>query len=178
MEVNYIKLIETVVVMAIFFAVRFVVTKIIDRTLKDRLIQESRGLSIKKVLRSTLLLICMSIIFLIWGVDQSDLAIFIGSVVTIAGVAFFAQWSLLSNITSSIILFFNHPIKLNDKIVIMEGKDYAIEGKVTNIGLFFISIQTYDMEELTLPNNVFIQKTIKKLSSTNSVQSLTENEKN
>ena len=49
---------------------------------------------------------------------------FLGSVLTVVGVAFFAQWSLLSNITSSIIIFFNHPVKLNDSIVILEGKDY------------------------------------------------------
>ncbi len=165
MELNYIKLIETGVVLAVFFVVRYVVTRIIDRTLKERLIQESRGISIKKVVRITLLVICIAIVFLIWGVDQSDLALFIGSVVTITGVAFFAQWSLLSNITSSIILFFNHPIKLNDQIIIMEGKDYAIEGRVINIGLFFITIQTNDAEDLTLPNNVFILKTIKKRSN-------------
>jgi small-conductance mechanosensitive channel len=114
---------------------------------------------------------------LIWGVNQSDLAVFVGSVLTVVGVAFFAQWSLLSNITSSIIIFFNHPVKLNDSIIILEGKDYGIEGKIIDIGLFFVKLETKESGEITLPNNVFILKSIKnitneKKSGTNNVESI------
>jgi small-conductance mechanosensitive channel len=77
-------------------------------------------------------------------------------------VAFFAQWSILSNITSSIIIFFNHPVKLEDVICIMEAKEYEIEGRVSNIGLFFVTLKTQEGEEITLPNNIFVQKLIKK----------------
>lgn len=164
MDDNYVKIIETVSIVAIYFVVKILSFKVIDKTLKERFVQESRGLSMKKILRFILMALCASIIFLVWGVKQSDLALFVGSVVTIVGVAFFAQWSLLSNITSSIILFFNHPVKLNDNIAILEGKDYMIEGKVVNIGLFFITIQTGNGEDLTLPNNVFIQKIIKRIA--------------
>jgi len=134
-----------------------VVFKIIDKTLRDRLILEARGVIIKKVLHAIFLTISLIFILLIWGVNQSDLALFMGSILTVVGVAFFAQWSLLSNITSSLILFFNHPVRLNDHILIMEGKDYVIEGKVTNIGLFFISIETSEHEEVTLPNNRWLR---------------------
>ncbi|PWJ38574.1 mechanosensitive ion channel domain-containing protein [Sediminitomix flava] len=101
-------------------------------------------------------------ISVIWGVDQSELVVFLGSVLTIIGVAFFAQWSLLSNITSSIILFFSHPIRLNDSITILEGKEYELEGKVIDIGLFFVTVLTDEGDEIILPNNIFIQKSIKK----------------
>lgn len=163
MDINYIKILETSAIILAYFIVRLVLFKIVDKTLKDRLFQDSRGRLMKKIIRIVLALICTAFIFLVWGVQQSDLALFVGSVLTIAGVAFFAQWSLLSNLTSSIILFFNHPVKLNDKIMIMEGKDYILEGTVRDIGLFFVIIQTSDGEDLTLPNNIFITKTIKKV---------------
>ena len=35
----------------------------------------------------------------IWNIDQKDLIVFLTSVVTVLGIAFFAQWSILSNIT-------------------------------------------------------------------------------
>lgn len=102
----------------------------------------------------------------IWGVKQSELAVFVGSILTIVGVALFAQWSLLSNITSSIILFFGHSVKIGDTISIMETKDYEIRGEVLNIGLFFTKIKLVDSEdEITLPNNIFILKTIRKVNS-------------
>ena len=162
METYYPKLIETAVVVLAYVIVRTVSSQIINRTLNEQLIQESRGAAIKRVLNITFIAIALVFISLIWGVEQTDLAVFIGSVLTVVGVAFFAQWSILSNITASIILFFNHPIRMNDNIAILEGKDYMIEGKVTNIGLFFISLHTVDGELITLPNNIFIAKSIRK----------------
>jgi hypothetical protein len=43
-------------------------------------------------------------VILIWGVQAKDIIIAI-SITTVVGVAMFAQWSILSNITSGIILF-------------------------------------------------------------------------
>jgi small-conductance mechanosensitive channel len=165
MEINYTKLIETAVILLVYVIIRTASSKIIDRTLTERFIQASRGAAVKRVVNITLLGITFVFVSLIWGVKQTDLAVFIGSVLTVVGVAFFAQWSILSNITSSIILFFNHPIRMNDDVVILEGKDYIIEGKVVNIGLFFITLETKEGEEITLPNNIFIAKSIKKKNS-------------
>ncbi|MTI22782.1 mechanosensitive ion channel [Fulvivirga sp. RKSG066] len=164
LELYHIKIIETIVVIVLYYIAKKICFKIIDKTLNERFIQESRGVVIKRLLQFTFLTICIIIVLLIWGVKQTDLAVFIGSALTIVGVAFFAQWSLLSNITSSIILFFNHPVRLNDSIVILEGKEYLIEGKVINIGLFFVTLHTPEGEELTLPNNIFITKSIRKVN--------------
>lgn len=165
MEEQYYNLIKSIIILVVYLIIRIIISKIIDKSRAKRLIQETRGLVIKKVLNSILSLICLATILLAWGVDRSDLAVVLGSILTVVGVAFFAQWSLLSNVTSSIILFFNHPLKLNDDIQILEGKDYIIEGKVTNIGLFFITLTSKENEEITLPNNMFIQKSIRKIVS-------------
>jgi small-conductance mechanosensitive channel len=103
----------------------------------------------------------LTIVFSVFGVNQSELAVFIGSLLTIMGIAFFAQWSILSNITSGIIIFFNHPIKLDDTIIIID-KDYEIEGRVSDVSLFFVILKTPNNEQITIPNNLFIQKMIKK----------------
>ena len=42
----------------------------------------------------------------------------------------------------------------------MEGKEYEIEGKIVNIGLFFVTLKTKEGKQITLPNNIFIQKMI------------------
>jgi small-conductance mechanosensitive channel len=164
MELFYLKIFESAVIVIVYFILRKICFKIIDKTLLERLIHKSRGIIIKKVINFSFLMICITFVLLIWGVNQKDLGIFVGSVLTVVGVAFFAQWSILSNITSSIIIFFNHPVKLNDSIVILESKDYVIEGKVINIGLFFITLITNESEQITLPNNIFIQKSIKNMS--------------
>jgi small-conductance mechanosensitive channel len=65
----------------------------------------------------------------VWGFKQNEIALFATSILTALGIAFFAQWSLLSNITSSILIFFNHPLKLGDSIKVLH-KDYHFDGEV------------------------------------------------
>ncbi len=108
-----------------------------------------------------LLTILTVFLMIIWGVDQSELLLFLSTVLTILGVAFFAQWSIISNITSTLIIFFNHPIKIGDYLTIMD-KDYQIEGKLSDIGIFFIIIKTKENKKITIPSNVFMQKMIRK----------------
>jgi small-conductance mechanosensitive channel len=100
----------------------------------------------------------------VWGIKQHELFLFFSSLVTVLGIAFFAQWSLLSNITSGLILFFNHPVKLGDTIEIHD-KDYPIVGSVRDIGYYFLHIETKSGERLTIPNSVFLQKMISVKSS-------------
>lgn len=164
MNLYYTKIIESLIVVALFIIIQLVMNKLINRTIIKKLIQKSRSQLIKKAINFIFLVICFFFLLIIWGVKHSDLAVFVGSVLTIVGVAMFAQWSLLSNITSSIILFFNHSVKIGDTISIMESKDHEIRGEVIDIGLFFVQLKAeISEEELTLPNNVFIQKTIRKV---------------
>ncbi|MGB3591625.1 MAG: mechanosensitive ion channel domain-containing protein [Nonlabens sp.] len=161
----YFKLAETLAVLLLYFAIRYFLFKVIHRAFMERSLQESREILIKRVLQIILLLVCLSILFFIWGVNQGELAVIVGSVLTLLGVAFFAQWSILSNITASIILFFKHPAKIGDRIALMEGKDYILEGTIENIGVFFTTIKSSDGGELTLPNNIFLSKTVKRITS-------------
>ncbi len=161
LEGHSLRVVETAIVIILYIFLRWLFSKIVKSHLTRKLIQETRGIAVRKIFRLVLLIICVVFILIIWGVKQSDLALFLGSALAVVGVAFFAQWSILSNVTSSIILFFGHPVKLNDEIVILEAKDYEIEGRVKDISLFFITLETKDGEEITIPNNIFISKSIK-----------------
>ena len=162
MELKYLKFIEAFIVILIYFIVRKTSNKIIDKTTQRKFFQKPRAAIVKKAINLVFLIVTISIILTIFGVKQSDLFVYIGSILTVVGVAFFAQWSILSNITSSVIIFFNHNVKLEDTVTIMEGKEYEIKGRVSNIGLFFVTIITADEDEITLPNNIFIQKLLKR----------------
>ena len=155
------KIIETVVAVAAYFIIRVVLSGYIDRTVQRSVMQKSRGKIIKKGINFILFTITLVFLFVVWGINQSELAVFIGSFLAILGVALFAQWSILSNITSGIIIFFNHPVKLDEMICIMD-KDFEIEGRVSDIGLFFVILKTKEGEQITIPSNVFVQKMIKK----------------
>ncbi len=163
MEPYEIKLIETFATVVIFFLVRLTLSKFLDRMARIFQSQKKRIAGFKKILNILAFTVAAVIIFIIWGVDQKELLLFISSFLTVLGIAFFAQWSLLSNITSSIILFFNHPVKVGDTIAILD-KDFPSSGTISEIGIFFIIILTDDKEKITVPTSLFLQKMIKTVS--------------
>lgn len=137
MDTINIKIIESVIVIIANILLRIISSKLIDRTIINKTVQKQRGKIIKKAINLIFFSTCSILLLLIWGVDQTELAVFISTVLTVIGIALFAQWSILSNITSSIIIFFNHKVKLEDTITIID-KDYEVEGRVSDIGLFFV----------------------------------------
>jgi len=162
MDITSLKLIESAIALIVYLILRALANKSIDGTVSKKLLVKTRGKLVKKAFHVFLLLILLTFILIIWGVDQSELAFFMGSVLAVIGIALFAQWSILSNITSGLILFFNHSVKLDDTVAIMD-KDYDIQGRVSDIGLFFVILKTDKDEVISIPSNVFIQKMIRKL---------------
>ena len=100
-----------------------------------------------------------TILAIIWGVDFNKLSIFISSTMAVLGVAFVAQWSLLSNLTASVILFFNHPVRIGSRIRILD-KDFELTGEVKDITSFYFFIKTDKGENITFPNSLILQKGI------------------
>jgi len=156
-----IQIIEIAIAILAYFMLRFLINRSINRIVGTNRATTTRSKIVKKAINLTTISIFTVIILSILGVNQRELALFIGSALTILGIALFAQWSILSNITSGIIIFFNHTVKLDDTITIID-KDYEIEGRISDIGLFFIILKTNEDEQITIPNSVFLYKMIKK----------------
>jgi small-conductance mechanosensitive channel len=159
METHILKIIETAVVFVVFIVLHIATRRGINNMLKKfHFSLQRRKLTLRMI---NLMLTITLIVFIaaIWGVKQTDIVVFISSIMAILGIAFVAQWSLLSNITAGLILFFNHPLKIGDHIKILE-KDFIIEGIVNDISFFFIHIKTENNEKITISNTVILQKTI------------------
>lgn len=151
---------QTAVAIVIFFLLRFIIGTIVVRRIKKLGFHLNRRKIITKSSTLVLFLIMISAIASIWSVDQSEILIFLSSVLTVLGVAFFAQWSHLSNITSGIIIFFNSNIKIGDEIQIMD-KEFDLTGTIIDIEALFIILKNRDGELLNIPNNVILQKVVK-----------------
>ena len=161
MEAYNLQIAETIVIIVVFLITKLITKRVIKKV-GIRFNYQSGRVKITNKIVDILLVIILVIFFMaIWGVDQSRLLLFLSTVLTILGVAFFAQWSIISNITSTLIIFFNHPIKIGDYLTIMD-KEYPVEGKLSDIGIFFIIIKTKDDKKITIPSNVFMQKMIRK----------------
>jgi len=100
-----------------------------------------------------------SFLAIIWGVDHKQFALFISSILAVLGVGFFAQWSILSNLTASVILFFSHPMRIGDRIKVLD-KDFNWSGEVKDITGFYLFMKTDDGCDITLPTSLVMQKGI------------------
>ena len=161
MGIYTLQIIKTIILIAAYFTAKFFTKRLIQKVGHRFSYQLGRVKITNKIANALLGILAFVFLMLIWGIKQTDLVVFLSTTLTILGVAFFAQWSLISNITSTLIIFFNHPIRIGDALTIME-KDYEIEGVLNDIGVFFITIKTKDDKKITMPSNIFLQKMIKK----------------
>ena len=151
------QMIATIVALVIFMILRYLVNTIIDNIGKTSEFAESRTQLVKKYIDYFIYMLALLVIISIWGIKPEQIFLFISSVLTVIGVAFFAQWSILSNITAGIILFFSSPFKIGNVIKIMD-KDYPIEAKIIDIRSLYTLLKTAQGEEITFPNNLLLQK--------------------
>jgi small-conductance mechanosensitive channel len=165
MQEQNIQIIETVVVGLLYVIAWFANKTIINNTLKRTHIERTRRRIIIKAINLLNAIAAGLVVAGIWGLKQHQIALFASSVLTALGIAFFAQWSLLSNITSSIILFFNHPLRLGDTIRVMD-KEYSFEGEVVELTYFFLHVKTKNGEVITIPNSIVLQKSVAVMQTT------------
>jgi small-conductance mechanosensitive channel len=154
-----IQIAESVVVLIGYVITHYITRVFINNTLKKTHLQRGRRKIIVKAVHLFSFLTVIILLSAIWGLEQNEIAVFVGTILTALGIAFFAQWSLLSNITSSLLIFFNHPIKIGDKLKVLD-KDYPFEGEVTDLNYFFVHLKTEKGEIITVPNSLLFQKSV------------------
>ena len=121
---------------------------------------ERRMLQVKKLINVLFNITFILALAIIWGVKPQNILLGPSSVVAFVGVAMFAQWSLLSNVTAGIIMFFSSPYRLGDHIEILD-KDFPITGIIKDIKTLYTYILTDEGAEIVLPNILFVQKMVK-----------------
>ncbi|WP_258102616.1 mechanosensitive ion channel family protein [Marinoscillum sp. MHG1-6] len=99
----------------------------------------------------------------VWDISFKGLSVYFVTFFTVAGIALFAAWSILSNITASIILFFYFPYRIGSRVRIMDG-DNSVEGLIYDLNFFSILIKNEEGQLITYPNNLALQKAIVILS--------------
>ena len=136
--------------------------RMIIRIARKKEVPTERVFYIQKVFEVLFALAGLVAIAFIWSVDFKGFSVFASSIFAIVGVALFAQWSILSNVTASIIIFFNFPARVGDTIRIIDG-DNSVEGKIREISLFQTELNDQDGNLIIYPNNLLLQKPVIKI---------------
>lgn len=104
---------------------------------------------------SGLVLICA--LAFIWGIGFHAILLLSTTVLTLTGVALFANWSLLSNITAFFVLLLHPSFRRGTFVRVMELDNY-IEGYISDINLFNTILITESRETVVYPNNLLIAR--------------------
>jgi small-conductance mechanosensitive channel len=150
------ELVATGILFLILILLRLIVAKLVRSFAKRSQTIEKRTRLVIKYIHLLMNIIAIVALIIIWGVQTKDIFIVLSSITTVVGVAMFAQWSILSNITSGIILFFSFPFKIGDFILIHD-KDFPIEAEIEDIGAFHVYLKTKKGEIIVYPNNLMLQ---------------------
>lgn len=154
----------TLMVVVAYFAGSYLVKQALEGIGRRKNASPQRALYISKVFDFGLVVLGIFMVCLVWGVDYSSLLVAASSTLAVIGVAFFAQWSILSNITASIVIFFTYPTRIGDRVRILDAETNTIEGRIVDINLFQVLIESEAGELINYPNNLIIQKPIVRLN--------------
>ena len=117
--------------------------------------------ALRKAVRSFSLLygtLSLALVLFIWGFDFQWLLAVSSGIVALTGVALFASWSILSNITAFFILLFQDSFKRGNYIRVIEADNY-VEGVISDITLFNTKLISDNREYIIYPNNLLIART-------------------
>ncbi len=84
----------------------------------------------------------------------------------VAAVAFFAAWSVLSNIFCSLLIFTTGIFRLNDRIEVLEnGEKAGLKGRVIDINLIYTTLEESgngrEGTVLKVPNSLLFQRALR-----------------
>lgn len=149
----------TLVVVLIYYFLQFITKKLINKfaSISDK--TDKRSKLIYKYFNGLYIFFTIITLILIWGIQPDKALTFLGSIVAFIGVALFAQWSVLSNFTAGVIMFFSFPYKIGDHIIIQD-KDFPIEAEIDDIKTFHTILISTEGERICYPNNLFLQKSV------------------
>ena len=155
--INQQEILATTITFVVLLILKFISTKAIRKIGRISDLNQARTRLIIKYVSIALFTIGIGAVIFIWGVNFKEIGLLFSSVFAVIGVAMFATWSILSNVTAGIILFFSFPFKIGDRIRILDG-DMPDEADILDIKAFHLYLRKDNGELVTYPNNLLLQK--------------------
>lgn len=140
----------------IFFIARYIikwVLKIFDKATNRHQLDKGMAGFLHSFLNVALYVLVVFIICGQLGVNTASIVTLLGSAALAIGLSL--QGSL-SNFAGSLIILLTHPFRLNDYIILPDGK----EGYVRDIGLVYTMLETFNGEIISIPNGTLANTTI------------------
>jgi small-conductance mechanosensitive channel len=141
-----------------YFVVKAMIKRLVRKIGLEKRIALRRVQYVQFILTGFWTIATLAILGVITGFSYKDVGLIFTSIFAVLGVALFAQWSILSNVTASVIVFFFFPYHVGDHVKIIDGEN-TIEGIILEITLFHV-ILSFEKTHITYPNSLVFQKAV------------------
>ncbi|MBT8765866.1 mechanosensitive ion channel family protein [Pseudomonas boanensis] len=159
---------QVLLILLLAWLVQRIVTRGISRLgarypqLPQELLLPLRGLLRWIILGSAFMLVLER-----FGVSAEVLWAALTGFTAVAAVAFFAIWSVLSNMFCAVLIFSLGPFRLGDTVEVVESADkLGVKGRVVSINLFYTTLEDLGTDNhgamVQVPNSLFFQKAVRR----------------
>jgi small-conductance mechanosensitive channel len=141
-----------------YIFVKAMIKRLVQKIGREKRIALRRVQYVQFILTGFWTIVTLAILGIITGFSYKDVGLIFTSIFAVLGVALFAQWSILSNVTASVIVFFFFPYHVGDHVKVIDG-DNTIEGIIVEITMFHV-ILSHEEKHITYPNSLVFQKAV------------------
>lgn len=169
---------EIGLIVLIAWFVRRILRKLLNRMVESQRVPVDIAVPLKTIGGWVIMLTAVLWILETLGVSGRVLWTAITGFAAVAAVAFFAAWSVLSNIFCAFLIFITQPFRVGDELEVLDASDkIGIHGRVLAIHLLYTVLQEVGRADgrytqVQIPNSVFFQKTIRRWQSSDGEPSI------
>ena len=150
------KLSATLAALLLFLVLRWLARRAIRNYASTHRFATSRVASAHRAVSVISFLAFAGVLAIVWSINFQSFMVAAGAILATIGIGFFAGWSILSNVTASVIMFWRFPMHVGDRIGITSDKEFR--AVVREFTPFFIILEDQEGNFITLPNSLTLQQ--------------------
>ncbi|MEA5125296.1 mechanosensitive ion channel domain-containing protein [Xanthomonas floridensis] len=158
--------IKIVMILAVAALTRLLLRQLLRRICAHYSVPAEITIGIRRVGSFVISLSAVLIALHVLGVSTAVLWTAFTSFAAVGAVAFFAAWSVLSNIFCTFLIITTRPFRLHDHIELLEGGDKpGLKGRVIDINVIYTTLEEtgdHAGSVLQVPNSLFFQRTTRR----------------
>ena len=158
---------QVLLILLATWLLRAVTRRVVDRLCTRRGFPPELAIAGRRVIGFLIYAAALLLVLERLGVSGTVLWTAFTGFAAVGAVAFFAAWSVLSNIFCTVLILTTRPFRLYDHIEILEnGEKPGLKGRVIDVNLVYTTLQEQREDGsdtvLRVPNNLFFQRTVRR----------------
>ncbi|XHI65698.1 hypothetical protein ABZP12_02840 [Xanthomonas euvesicatoria] len=164
--------VKIVLILAVAALVRLLLRQLLRRLCTRYSVPAEMMIGIRRVGSFVISVSALLMVLRVIGVSGGTLWTAFTGFAAVGAVAFFAAWSVLSNIFCTFLIITTRPFRLHDHIEVLEGGDKpGLKGRVIDINVIYTTLEETGERAgsvLQVPNSLFFQRTTRRWRETGS----------